>query len=106
MDWVSTPDPPPATEDLRGLARSLRLLFEAGTQALLEDSEPSEVALRISGHLGCELTAIVLVAERFPTWEHVNVQRGVDAYLRTQRTTRNGSACPAADVTRTRTSCR
>src|SRR5207237_5765396 len=31
--------------------------------------------------LGCELTAIVPVTERFPKWEHVNVQRGVDAYL-------------------------
>jgi hypothetical protein len=85
VDWVSTPDLPPDTEDLRKLARSLRLLFEFGTQALLEDSEPSEFAVRVSGHLGCELTAIVLVAERFPKWEHANIQRGVDAYLRTQR---------------------
>ena len=85
MDRVSTPDPPPDTEDLRGLARSLRLLFEFGTQALLEDSEPSELALRICGHLGCELTAIVLVTERFPKWEHVNVQRGVDAFLRARQ---------------------
>jgi ATPase family protein associated with various cellular activities (AAA) len=85
VDWVSTPDPPPDTQDLRGLARSLRLLFEFGTQALLEDTEPSEFAVRISGHLGCELTAIVLVAERFPKWEHVNIQRGVDAYLGSQR---------------------
>ena len=63
---VSTPDPPPDTEDLRGLARSLRMLFEIRSQALVEDAEPSEVALRISGHLGCELAAIVLVAEKFP----------------------------------------
>ena len=48
------------------------------------DPAPARYAIRISGHLGCELTAIVLVAERFPTWEHVNVQRGVDAYLSTQ----------------------
>jgi hypothetical protein len=64
VDWVSTPDPPPDTQDLRGLARSLRLLFEFGTQALLEDSEPSELAVRISGHLGCELTAIVVRTAR------------------------------------------
>ena len=38
-------------------------------------------AQRVGGHLGCELDAIVLVAERFPVWEHVNLQRGVDAYL-------------------------
>ena len=85
MDRVSNPDPPPDIEDLRGLARSLRQLFEFGTKALLEDAGPSELGLRVSGHLGCELAAVVLVTERFPKWEHVNVQRGVDAYLGTQQ---------------------
>jgi ATPase family associated with various cellular activities (AAA) len=82
---VNTPDPPPEIEDLRGLARSLRLLFEFGTRALLEDSGPSELALRVTGHLGCELAEIVSVSEKFALWELVNVQRGVDAYLRAQR---------------------
>ena len=80
---MSTPNlpPPPDTEDLRGLARGLRQLFEIGARTLLEDAGPSELALRVTGHLGCELTAIVAVTERFPKWEHVNIQRGVDAYL-------------------------
>jgi hypothetical protein len=72
-------------EDLRGLARSLRLLFEFGTKALLEDSGSSELALRVTGHLGCELAEIVSVSEKFALWELVNVQRGVDAYLRAQQ---------------------
>jgi DNA polymerase III delta prime subunit len=80
---VSTPDPPsaPDLEDLRGLARSLRLLVEIGARTLTEDAGPSEVALRVIAHLGCELSDVVQVTERFPSWENVNAQRGVDAYL-------------------------
>jgi hypothetical protein len=86
VDEVSTPHlpPPPDTEDLRGLARGLRLLFEIGARTLGEDEGPSELALRVTGHLGCELTAVVSLAERFPIWEHANIQRGVDAYLAAQ----------------------
>jgi hypothetical protein len=83
---VSIPDPPPPdVEDLRGLARGLRLLVEFGARALAEDAGPSELALRVTAHLGCELAAVVPVAERFPSWENVNVQRGVDAYLAARR---------------------
>ena len=35
----------------------------------------------MTGHLGCDISEVVPVAERFPIWDHVNVQRGVDAYL-------------------------
>jgi hypothetical protein len=83
---VSIPDPPPPdVEDLRGLARGLRLLVEFGARTLAEDAGPSELALRVTAHLGCELAAVVPVAERFPSWENVNVQRGVDAYLAARR---------------------
>jgi hypothetical protein len=79
---VSIPDPPPPDfEDLRGLARGLRLLVEIGVRTLAEDAGPSELALRVTAHLGCELPAVVPVTQRFPSWENVNVQRGVDAYL-------------------------
>ncbi len=85
---MSTPDPSssPDREDLRALARGLRLIIEASGQALAEDAEPSELALRVTGHLGCALSAIVPVTERFPSWEHVNIQRGVDAYLVARQT--------------------
>jgi hypothetical protein len=85
VEQVSTPDPPLDIGDLRGLARGLRELFEIGARTLAEEAGPSELGLRVSGHLGCDLAAVVLVAERFPAWEHVNVQRGVDAYLRAQQ---------------------
>jgi hypothetical protein len=80
---VSTPQSPaaPDGEDLRGLARGLRQLLEIATRTLTEDAGPSELALRVTGYLGCELSAVVPVTERFPSWEHVNIQRGVDAYL-------------------------
>src|SRR5580704_7504222 len=83
VDRVTNPDPPlPADpEDLRGLARGLRLLVELGARALAEDAGSSPLALRVTGHLGCALTAVVQVTERFASWEHVNIQRGVDAYL-------------------------
>ena len=69
------------TEDLRGLARGLRMLVEIAAQTLSEDVGPSELAQRVTGHLGCDLTAVVPVTERFPVWENVNLQAGVDAYL-------------------------
>ena len=83
VDGVSTPTSPPGPDaaDLRALARGLRLLTEIGARLLIEDSGPSQLALRVTGHLGCELTEVVPVTERFPSWEHVNIQRGVDAYL-------------------------
>jgi ATPase family associated with various cellular activities (AAA) len=83
VDGVSTPTSPPEPDpaDLRALARSLRLLTEIGVKSLMEDSGPSELALRVTAHLGCELSDVVPVTERFPSWEHVNIQRGVDAYL-------------------------
>ena len=98
---MSTPSPPPSPPppdagDLRGLARSLRLLFELGARTLLEDAGPSELARRVTAHLGCELTAVVPVAERFPKWEHVNIQRGVDAYLAAQRSEAEWFGAPGA----------
>ena len=80
---MSSPDPPPPPDfdDLRGLARGLRLLVEIAASTLSEDAGPTELARRVTAHLGCELAAVVPVTERFPSWENVNVQRGVDAYL-------------------------
>src|SRR5258708_33184483 len=71
----------PGVEDLRGLARAMRQLVEAAARTLADDAEPSELVLRVTGHLGCDLSEVVPVTERFPIWDHVNVQRGVNAYL-------------------------
>jgi hypothetical protein len=85
VDRVSSPPPPvpppPDGEDLKGLARGMRQLVELAARTLSEDAAPSGLALRVSGHLGCELAEVVLVSEKFPTWEHVNIQRAADVYL-------------------------
>jgi hypothetical protein len=80
---VSTPEPAPApkTEDLRGLARGLRELLDLAARTLKDEAGPSELGQLVIDHLGCDLSEVVPVTERFAIWEHVNVQRGVDAYL-------------------------
>jgi hypothetical protein len=70
-------------QDYRDLARSLLGLLEVARQTLSEET-PSELVARVTGHLGCELPDVVAVHERFPIWDHVNVHRGVDAYLARQ----------------------
>lgn len=59
----------------------MRQLLELAARTLSAEAGPSGLALRVTGHLGCELTEVVLVSARFPVWEQVNLQRGVDAYL-------------------------
>ena len=59
----------------------MRHLVELAAQTLGAEAGPSGLALRVTGHLGCELAEVVLVSARFPVWEQVNVQRGVEAYL-------------------------
>jgi ATPase family associated with various cellular activities (AAA) len=71
----------PDAEDLRGLARGIRQVLEIAARTLTDDASPNELVLRVTGHLGCELSEVVPVTERFQIWDHVNVQRGVNAYL-------------------------
>ena len=56
-------------------------LLEVARRTLSDDDAPSELAARVTGHLGCGLPDIVAVRERFEIWDHVNVHRGVEAYL-------------------------
>jgi hypothetical protein len=83
VDRVSTPEVPipPAPDDLRGLARGLHQVVDLAERTLSDEAGPSAAGRRVMAHLGCELADVVPVTERFPLWEHVNVQRGVDAYL-------------------------
>jgi DNA polymerase III delta prime subunit len=71
----------PDAEDLRGLARGMRNLVEIAARTLADDAVPNELVLRVTGHLGRDLSEVVSVTERFPIWDHVNVQRGVNEYL-------------------------
>jgi hypothetical protein len=78
---------PADDQDYRDLARSLTRLLEVARRTLADEEAPSEVAARVTGHLGCGLPDAVAVHERFSIWDHVNVFRGVEAYL-----ARHGSA--------------
>ena len=71
----------PEAEDLRGLARGMHELYEMASKLLAAEAPANELVQRVTGHLGCELTEVVPVTEQFPIWDHVNVQRGVNAYL-------------------------
>jgi hypothetical protein len=75
---VTEPEIDPA--DARGLARSVRKLMEAAARMLAENDDSRLVRL-ITDHVGCPISEIPNVVERWPGWEHANLQRGVDAYL-------------------------
>ncbi|TDV38681.1 ATP-binding protein [Actinophytocola oryzae] len=66
--------------DAHELARAVRELFESAQQAL-RGASGSPLIERITGHLGCPMAEIPNVALHLPMFEHVNLQRGVDAYL-------------------------
>ncbi|WP_336207721.1 ATP-binding protein [Nonomuraea sp. LPB2021202275-12-8] len=67
--------------EARELARALSELVQDAHLSLTAGKEPPELVARVVGHLGCDLQYVVNVVATFPAWEHVNIQRGVDAYL-------------------------
>lgn len=66
--------------DARELAHAVKELFETAQQTLLNSAD-SPLIQRITTHLGCPLTDVPNVTLDLPSFEHVNLQRGVDAYL-------------------------
>lgn len=66
--------------DARDLAQAVKGLLESA-QHTLHGAAESTLISRITTHLGCPLTEIPNVALHLPSFEHVNLQRGVDAYL-------------------------
>src|SRR6516225_2205260 len=77
VDRVSSAE----SQDYRDLARGLLGLLDVARRTLSDEEAPSELVARVTGHLGCELPEVVAVHERFQIWDHVNIQRGIDAYL-------------------------
>jgi cell division protease FtsH len=66
--------------DVRRFAAEFRAFMEA-VQALLPPAEPSRLAVRLEEHLGVDPTAVPVVTEALPPWEHANIQAAMDAYL-------------------------
>ncbi|MEW9528320.1 AAA family ATPase [Microbispora sp. NPDC049125] len=67
--------------DATELARALTELMKDARHQLDDAKGTPELVARVTRHLGCDIRDVVNVAETFPGWEHVNLQRGVDAYL-------------------------
>lgn len=66
--------------DARALAQAVRELFESAQQTL-RGAADSPLIDRITEHLGCPMREIPNVALHLPSFEHVNLQSGVHAYL-------------------------
>ncbi|HEX4701808.1 MAG TPA: ATP-binding protein [Pseudonocardiaceae bacterium] len=62
------------------LATALSTLLET-TRELVTSEAGSALVQMVTRHIGCPLAQVPNVAIAFGAWEHVNVQRGVDAYL-------------------------
>jgi hypothetical protein len=68
-------------DEAKALANSLRRLMRLTADLVEQDGEAGPVVRRVGDHLGCGLAQVLSVSTRFEVWEHVNLQRGVDAYL-------------------------
>ena len=66
--------------DARALALAVQELFETA-QHTLRDGSDSPLIQRITTHLGCPLAEVPNVTLDLPSFEHVNLHRGVEAYL-------------------------
>jgi hypothetical protein len=64
----------------RRLATALATLIN-DTRHLVTSAGGSALVAMVSEHIGCPLAQVPNVAISFGTWEHVNLQRGVEAYL-------------------------
>ncbi|WP_084964030.1 AAA family ATPase [Thermoactinospora rubra] len=67
--------------DARSLALALKSLLQQAHHLVDESQPPPELYVKVSDHVGGRLRDLVSVTLAFPEWEHVNLQRGVDAYL-------------------------
>ncbi|MFI9815590.1 ATP-binding protein [Saccharothrix variisporea] len=68
-------------EDVKALALGLRRLLDLAGGLVDDVGEPPPLVAKVQEHLGCDLDSVVSVVSRFETWEHVNLHRGVEAYL-------------------------
>ena len=62
------------------LAAGLAMLLEAAQRRIVDTSNDPLVS-KLTQHLGRSVLDMPTVTESFGVWEHVNLQRGLDAYL-------------------------
>jgi hypothetical protein len=68
------------TGSAQRLASVLADLLE-NTRDIVASADNSPLVATVTRHIGVPLAAVPNVTTAFGTWEHVNLQRGVDAYL-------------------------
>nr|BFE50859.1 AAA family ATPase [Saccharothrix mutabilis subsp. capreolus] len=68
-------------EDVKALALGLRRLLALADGLVEADDRPPPLIAKVLEHLGCDMGEVVSVVSRFEVWEHVNLHRGVEAYL-------------------------
>ncbi|MEU4743064.1 ATP-binding protein [Actinosynnema sp. NPDC023658] len=68
-------------DEAKALAGSLKRLMQVAANLVEQDGGGRALLARVRDHLGCELPQALSVATKFEVWEHVNLQRGIDAYL-------------------------
>ena len=66
--------------DAQAFAHAVKEVFESA-QHTLNGAATSPLIDRITDHLGCPLSEVPNVTLHLPSFEHVNLQRGVEAYL-------------------------
>ena len=73
--------------DAREIARAFVGMMRHARELLDSEEGESATSRALTGHLGTALTQAVIVHEAFPTFQHVSVQRAVDAYVSERGTT-------------------
>jgi len=68
------------TEDLSGFAQTFQKFMESMSSAAAR-AAGSPVRALLDEHLGDDASALPVVAESYPVYDHVNVQVALDAYL-------------------------
>jgi ATPase family associated with various cellular activities (AAA) len=66
--------------DAAGLARALTELLDEARQQL-RPGRGAELVRRVTDHVGVPLSELPNIALQLPSWEHLTLHRGVEAYL-------------------------
>ncbi|MGP3915038.1 AAA family ATPase [Nonomuraea sp. 10N515B] len=67
--------------EARALAESLRQVYTAVAERIGADNAASPLITKVTGHLGCPLSDVVVVEEKYRLYEHAALQVAADLYL-------------------------
>ncbi|GAB0105743.1 AAA family ATPase [Nocardia sp. JMUB6875] len=67
--------------DAGEFAAELQRIIKATADAVSTEGPVNPLVEKVFGHLGLDPAAVTVVTQEWPSWEHANLQRGVDAYV-------------------------